>query len=280
MQARSQPAQVVSTRAQPPTYGGGLVARRRLIEVLREGCAKRLAWIHAPAGFGKTTLAVQWQRVLNAEGVPVAWLSLDRDDNNVVTFLVHLVEAVRRVEPTLAVDLGDLLEQDSAGLQRYVLAELVNRIAEQRRTLAIVLDDWHLIEDPDTTAALDFLLDVGSDHLHMVVTSRTRAPAIAKLKVRNQVTEIDTTQLRFDHRESAAFLLDLNELGLSGDDVHRLWSNTDGWVAALQLATLSLRNCEDPSALIAGFSGRHHSVGTTSPKTCSTRCQLTSSTSC
>lgn len=261
MQTGSQPARVMSTRAQPPTYAGGLVARLRLIEVLREGRAKRLAWVHAPAGFGKTTLAVQWQRVLKADGVPVAWLSLDRDDNNVVTFLLHLIEAVRRVEPTLAVDLGDLLEQDSAGLQRYVLAELVNRIAEKQRSLAIVLDDWHLIEDPDTTAALDFLLDVGSDNLHMVVTSRTRAPAIAKLKVRNQVTEIDTTQLRFDHRESAAFLIDLNELGLSGDDVHRLWSTTDGWIAALQLATLSLRNSDDPSALIAGFSGRHHSVG-------------------
>jgi ATP/maltotriose-dependent transcriptional regulator MalT len=193
--------------------------------------------------------------------VPVAWLSLDRDDNHVVSFLVHLIEAVRRVEPTLAIDLGDLLEQDSQGAQRYVLAELVNRIAERQRPLAIVLDDWHLIEDPDTIAALEFLLDVGSDDLHLIVTSRTRSPAIAKLRVRNQVTEVDTTQLRFDHEESAAFLIDLNDLGLSVDDVRRLWSNTDGWVAALQLATLSLRTTDDPSTLIAGFSGRHHSVG-------------------
>src|ERR1700753_1355773 len=150
MQGTSQPARVVLTKAQPPPYDGGLVARRRLIEVLQAGSTKRLTLIQAPAGYGKTTLAVQWHRVLNADGVRVAWLSLDRDDNHVVTFVGPLIEAGRRAEPTLAVDLGDLLEQDSEGAQRYVLAELVNRIAERERSVAIVLDDWHLIDDPAT----------------------------------------------------------------------------------------------------------------------------------
>ncbi|OBH32211.1 LuxR family transcriptional regulator, partial [Mycobacterium sp. E1715] len=260
MQTGAQPTQVVATRVQAPTYDDGLVPRARLIELLRSGRAKRLALIHAPAGFGKTTLAVQWQRVLLAEGVPVAWLSLDRDDNDVVSFLAHLIEAVRRVEPSMAANLSDLLEQHTGHARRYVLAELVNRIAERRRPLVIVLDDWHLIDSADTAAALDFLFDTGPGNLHLVITSRTQTPAIAKLKVRNQVTEVDTAHLRFDPEESAAFF-GLNALALNDDDVRRLWASTDGWIAALQLATLSLRGCEDPSELVSAFSGRHRSIG-------------------
>ncbi|MCK9930693.1 LuxR C-terminal-related transcriptional regulator [Frankia sp. Mgl5] len=261
MDIEVRPVLAVSTKFQAPSYDDGLVSRDRLIDQLREGRAKRLTLIHAPAGFGKTTLAVQWQRVLRAEGVPVAWLSLDRDDNDAVWFLSHLVEAVRRVEPTFAGGLVDVLEQHSGDAQRYVLTELVNQVAEHRRPLAIVLDDWHLIDNPKAAAALEFLLDVGPDNLHLIVTSRTRSPAVGRLRVRNQVTEIDATQLRFDRNESAAFLLDLNALDLDSEDVHQLCSSTDGWVAALQLATLSLRNSDDPSALIRGFSGRHHSIG-------------------
>lgn len=259
--AKARSALAVSTKFQAPTYDDGLISRDRLIEALRKGWPKRLALIHGPAGFGKTTLAVQWQRVLRADGVPVAWLSLDRDDNDVVWFLSHLIEAFRRVEPSLAGELVDLLEHHSDDAQRFVLTELINRISELGRPLAVVLDDWHLIEDPQAAAALDFLLHVGPANLHLVITSRTRSPAVGRLKVRNQVTEVDASQLRFDHDESASFLLHLNALDLGSEDVHQLWSSTDGWVAALQLASLSLRDSNDPSRLIQEFSGRHHSIG-------------------
>ncbi|WP_281690613.1 LuxR C-terminal-related transcriptional regulator [Pseudonocardia thermophila] len=265
MDTKARPALAVSTKLstkfQPPTYDDGLVSRDRLISLLRSGRNKRLALIHAPAGFGKTTLAVQWLRVLRSEGVPVAWLSLDRDDNDAVWFLSNLITAVRRVEPALAGELIDLLEERSQDVRRYVLTELVNQIAEYRRPLAIVFDDWHLIDDPDAAAALDFLLNAGPDNLHLVITSRTRAPAIGRLKVRNQVTEVDATLLRFDRQESAEFLLGINALALDNEAVNQLWTSTDGWVAALQLASLSLRNSDDPGALIRGFSGRHHSIG-------------------
>jgi LuxR family maltose regulon positive regulatory protein/serine/threonine-protein kinase PknK len=251
----------LSTDLPAPASDGGFVPRERLIAQLRAGRSKRLALIHAPAGFGKTTLAMQWQRVLRADGVPVAWLSLNRDDNDAAWFLSRLISAVRRVEPTLAGELAAVLEEQSDDAQRYVLTELVNQIAEYRKSLAIVLDDWHLIEDRQTSAALDFLLDVGPPNLHLIVTSRTRAPAVSGLMVRNQVTEIDADQLRLDQHESASFLRDLNALTLDNEELHQLWSSTEGWVAALQLVTLSLRNSADPSSLIRGFSGRHHSIG-------------------
>jgi hypothetical protein len=97
MQPRRQPAPVVSTRLRAPALDDGLISRERLIDLLQAGRTKRLVLIHGPAGFGKTTLAVQWQRVLIAEGVPVAWLTLGRDDNDAGSFLGHLVEAVRGV---------------------------------------------------------------------------------------------------------------------------------------------------------------------------------------
>lgn len=258
MQAEPHPTRIVSTRIQPNSRSGRLIPRERLIDVLRTGRTKRLAFIHAPAGYGKTTLALQWRHELLGEGVTVAWLSLDVDDNDVVSFLAHLLEAIRRVDPALGGDLGEHLEQRSGDATRYVLTELVNQIADHGQPLAIVVDDWHVIGSVDTAAALDFLLKMGPSNLHVVVTSRTRTPAVGLLRVRDEVVEIDVAQLRFDHSESAAFLTELN---LARDDVNRLWSSTDGWIAALQLATLSLRHSNDPSALIAGFSGRHHSVG-------------------
>ncbi|MDG4664941.1 LuxR C-terminal-related transcriptional regulator [Mycobacterium sp. 236(2023)] len=261
MQAKPQPTRIVSTRIQPPSTGGRLILRSRLIDALNAGRTKRLAFIHAPAGYGKTTLAVQWQRELRGDGAVVAWLSLDADANDTVSFLAHLIEAIRRVEPALGGDLGDHLEQRSGDATRYVLAELVNQIADHGRLMAIVFDDWHVVTDPDTAGALEFLLKMGPPNLHLVVTSRTRTPAVGWLKVRDQVVEIDVAALRFDHTESAAFLTELNELTLDRADVDRLWASTDGWIAALQLATLSLRHTNDPSSLISGFSGRHHSVG-------------------
>ncbi len=154
-----------------------------------------------------------------------------------------------------------MLEEQSDDAQRYVLTELVNQIAEYTHDLAIVLDDWHLIEGGQTSAALGFLLDVGPPNLHLIVTSRTRSPAVTALMVRDQVTEIDADQLRLDEQESAFFLRDLNALTLDNDEISQLYSSTEGWVAALQLVTLSLRNSADPSSLIRGFSGRHHSIG-------------------
>jgi LuxR family maltose regulon positive regulatory protein/serine/threonine-protein kinase PknK len=254
-------SRAVSTKFQAPAHGDGLIRRERLIAQLHGGRRRRLALIHGPAGYGKTTLAVQWQKVLRDEGVPVGWLTLDADDNEVSWFLAHLIESVRRVEPSLPVELDDVLEQTSDDVPRIVLTELVNHVVTQGRPLALVLDDWHLIESPETTAALDFLLEAGGDNLHLVITSRTRSPRISRLRLDDQVTEIDATQLRFDQAESADFLRASSQLDLDDEDLQRLWSSTDGWIAALQLAKLSLRDSADPSALIRTFSGRHHSIG-------------------
>lgn len=249
------------TKFQTPTYVGDLVERARLIEILRSGRSKRLTLIHAPAGFGKTTLAVQWERVLRRERFPVAWLSLDRDDNDALWFLARLLEAVHRTAPDLAPATYDVVEENNADAQRYVLSELVNRVANSGTDLTIVLDDWHLVDATDAASVLEYLLDFGPENLHFVVTSRSFTLPIGRLKVANHVTEINADLLRFSREESDFFLRDINVLPLSQDDVDRLWLTTDGWAAALQLATLSLRNAERPDTLIENFSGGHRSIG-------------------
>ncbi|NMO00668.1 AAA family ATPase [Gordonia sp. TBRC 11910] len=250
-----------STKFESRMTRRGLVRRQRLLDALATGRTNPLTVIHGPAGFGKSTLAAQWQDQLRSEGVAVGWLSIDRDDNNPVWFVRDLIAAITRAQASLGSGLISILEQHSGDGVRAVMAGLIEQIVDDGRPLAVVIDDWHLIDDAATTDVFEYLLDFCPDNLNVIVTSRTRMHAVATLRVRSRLTEIDARQLRFDRRESSAFLREMNALTLADDDVQALWATTDGWVAALQLATLSLRNSGDPAAVIAGFSGRHHSIG-------------------
>ena len=250
------------TKFRPPTPIRALVPRSRLIEMLHAGERRRLTVLHAPTGFGKTTLAVQWGQVLAAEGVPVAWLNIDHDDNNVVWFLAHLIEAIRRERPALAEELGQALEEHGDEAERYVLTSLINEIHQSGERVVVILDDWHRVSDTATIEALDFLLDSACHHLQVIVTSRTQAGLpMSRMRVRDELVEIDSAALRFDVAEAQAFLVDLGGLDLELEDVAALRDSTDGWVAALQLASLSLRGSENPAGLIGHMSGRHRAIG-------------------
>jgi serine/threonine-protein kinase PknK len=250
------------TKYRPPAPTRFLVARSRLIDTLRAGGRRRLVVIHGPAGFGKTTLAAQWREVLVAEGVTVAWLTIDGDDNNVVWFLAHLIQAVRGVAPSLAKDLRQALEERGADAARYVLATLINEIHETDTPIAIIVDEWHRTTDTATIEAMGYLLERSCRHVQVVVTARTRAGLpMSRMRVRDQLIEIDSAALRFDLSESRAFLVEQGGLSLNEADLANLEHTTDGWVAALQLASLSLRDCDDPAELIGHMSGRHHAIG-------------------
>jgi ATP/maltotriose-dependent transcriptional regulator MalT len=206
-------------------------------------------------------LAGQWSALLAERGAAVAWLSVDTDDNNVVWFLTHLIEAIRQVRPSLAGELGRVLEEHGDQAERYVLTSLINEIHQSGEPVAVVVDDWHLVTDPAAVAAMEFLLDSGCHHLQVIVTSRTKAGLpLGRLRVRDELTEIDATALRFDVDEARAFLVERG-LSLADSAVAGLAEATEGWVAGLQLASLSLRESSDPEALIGQMSGRHRAVG-------------------
>ncbi|ANS32516.1 Serine/threonine-protein kinase PknK (plasmid) [Rhodococcus opacus] len=250
-----------STKYRPPTPSRALVARGRLAERLYDAGRRRLILIHAPAGFGKSTLAAQWRDILADNGVAVAWLSIDADDNNVVWFLSHLIEAIRLVRPDLAAELGQILEDHGDEADRFVLTALINEIHTSRDPLTVVIDDWHLVKDSATIAAMSFLLDHGCHHLQVVVTSRSQSGLpLGRLRVRDELVEIDSTALRFDEEESRQFLVDVGGLALDRPAIAALRDSTEGWVAALQLATLSLRGRDDPAEFIAHLSGRHRGI--------------------
>lgn len=253
-----------ATRFRPPTPVRALVSRERLIDLLRAGDRRRLTVIHAPAGYGKSTLAAQWSAALALQDVAVAWLSVDHDDDNVVWFLSHLVEAIRRVQPTLAEELGQVLEDHGEDAEAYVLTALVNEIHSAGRRLALVVDDWHRVSSRATVAALGYLLQHGCHHLQVIVTSRNRAGLpLSRMRLEDELVEIDSTALRFDSAESRQLLVDLGGLQLAADDVEGLLRSTDGWVAALQLASLSLRGNERPARLaeIIEHLAGHQAIG-------------------
>ena len=250
-----------ATRFRPPSTSRALVVRDRLIQALRSGPRRRLTVIHAPTGFGKSTLAAQWADALTADGGTVAWLTVDHDDNNLVWFLSHVIEAIRAVRPRLARELGEVLEEHGDESERYVLTSLINEIDQSGEELTLIIDDWHRVGDRGTVKALQYLLDNCCSGLQLVVTSRSQTGLpMSRMRMRDELTEIDATALRFDADESQNFLVDLGGLDLDRSDVEDLTESTDGWVAALQLASLSLRGAEDPSRLIDNLSGRHHAI--------------------
>ncbi|MDH6280561.1 serine/threonine-protein kinase [Prescottella agglutinans] len=252
---------VAGTRFRPPSTTRTYVERDRLIRSLEGGRGRLLTLIHAPAGFGKTVLATQWRSVLVSDGMPVAWLSIDADDNNVVWFLAHFTEAIGQVRPELVEDLGQALEEYGAEAVRYVLTTLVDRMHDRDEATAVVIDDWHLVTDESTIEAISFLLDNACHHLQLIVTSRSRSGLpVSRMQVRGELVEVGQDEIRFDTEEARRFLDDVGEVHLADTDVVALCDTTDGWAAALQLASLSLRGAQDPTDVISHMSGRSRAI--------------------
>ncbi|MFR9751872.1 protein kinase domain-containing protein [Nocardia sp. 004] len=259
---RLRTPQAPETKFRPAMSTRPLVQRDRLLDVLHAEPRPRLAVIHAPAGFGKSTLAAQWAKHLTeTDGVTVAWMNADPDDSNIVWLLTHLIEAFNRADPTLVPDLAPMLEEGDAAAARYVLTTLINTIHERRERFALVIDDWDRISGPAAVTALNFLVEQGCHYLQIIVTSRSlESLPLGTMRVRHEIVEIDAAALRFDAEEARSFLAAQSGLVLDEEESIELRDSTEGWAAALQLASLSLREHRDPAKLIAHLSGRHHTI--------------------
>jgi LuxR family maltose regulon positive regulatory protein len=243
------------------------VLRPRLIEKLNEGLrsGRKLTLVSAPAGFGKTTLLSEW--VADCKR-PVAWLSLDKSDNDPTRFLAYFVAALQTIEASIGKGALSALEFPQPLPVEALLTALINEIAalagpgdRQGRPYVIVLDDYHLIQAQSIHDALTFLLDHLPSNLHPVIVTRADPPLpIARLRGRGQLLELRQTDLRFTPEEAAAFLNQAMGLSLSAEDVAALESRTEGWIVGLQLAALSLQGRADSYEFIATFSGGHHYV--------------------
>jgi LuxR family transcriptional regulator, maltose regulon positive regulatory protein len=256
--AGSEPDVLLATKLHIPRPRPGFLARPQLTQRLAEGTARELVLVCTPAGFGKTTLLADWARRGQR---PVAWLSLDEADNDPVRFWRHAAAALDGACPGVASPVAGLLQgQQSASLQA-VAATLVNQLAGVADTVVLVLDDYHLIQAQSVHQSLGFLLEHLPASLRLVVASRADPPLpLARLRARGQLAELRERDLRFTPTEAAELLRTAVGLELPEAAVAALGDRTEGWVAGLQLAALSLQGRSDITEFVEGFSGTHRFV--------------------
>ncbi|WP_433197717.1 protein kinase domain-containing protein [Nocardia sp. CA-107356] len=250
-----------ATKFRPPTPARDPVPRPRLLDTLRAGGRRRLAVIHAPAGFGKSTVAAQWRSELTDGGVPVAWLGIDQDDDNEIWFLAHLVQAIRRVRPDIGVGLDQVLEERPADAGAYVISSLIDEIHASGTTVVVIVEDWHRVSDAGAHRAMDALLENGCHHLRFVVTSREQSGLpTSRMRVHDELVEIGSSALRLTSAETNDILVRRNGFALTDNQVEEIHAATDGWPAAIQLVSLSLRGNVDPDRLIANLAEGSHGI--------------------
>jgi LuxR family maltose regulon positive regulatory protein len=248
---------LLETKLYLPRPRLGLVPRPRLSERLDRGLAAKLLLVSAPPGFGKTTLLVDWTAALSADDrVSTAWLSLDAGDNDPATYWAYVVAALRAVAPDVGADALAMLQETRPPPIEVVLTTLLNGLGTMEAELVLVLDDYHVIESPQVQSGMAFLLEHLPPRLHLVIASRADpALPLPRLRALGDLVEIRSADLRFTPAEAVAYLNDSRGLQLTAADVVALEERTEGWIAALQLAALSLAGREDTASFIAGFSG-------------------------
>jgi len=245
---------LLETKLHVPRWRRNLVARRSLSERLSRGTESALTLVSAPAGFGKTTLLAEWLTVAAADGRSVAWLSLDQRDNDPALFWTYLVAALNTGAPGGAGALS--LLQPPQPPNEAGLVALLNDLDAISNDVVLVLDDYHVIDARDVQDAMAFLLEHLPPQIHLVIASRTDPPLpLARLRGRGELAEIRAADLRFTPGEAAEYLNEVMGLVLTAADVAALEGRTEGWIAALQLAALSMQGREDTAAFIDGFAG-------------------------
>ncbi len=252
---------LLTTKLYVPRAHPNLVPRPRLSKRLEEGMRNKLTLVSAPAGFGKTTLLSEWQRMHSSYEYPIAWVALDEDDNNPTRFLSYFVAALQTVIEDVGYAALASLRSPQPPPIESLLTALINEIAAIPEDFALVLDDYHLMEAEPVHDAVTFLLDHLPSRMHLVIASRTDPPLpLSRLRARGQMTEIRADDLRFTSEEAAAFLEDMMGLNLSAEDVGALEKRTEGWITALQLAALSMQGRDDVSGFIEAFTGSNRYV--------------------
>jgi LuxR family maltose regulon positive regulatory protein len=247
---------MLTTKLYVPRAHPNLVPRPRLGELLTEGMIRKLTLVYAPAGFGKTTLLSEWRMMHLGGEYPLAWVSLEEADNDPMRLLSYLIAALQTIEK----DIGEIallsLRSPHPSPVGSVLTSLINEITATPRDFVLVLDDYHVIESQAIHDAVTFLLEHMPKQMHLVIASRTEPPLpLSRLRAGGQIIELRAADLRFTPEEAAAFLTEAMGLDLSAEGVAALVARTEGWIAGLQLAALSMQRREDVAGFIAAFTG-------------------------
>lgn len=249
---------ILATKLHVPLPRTKAVLRPRLIDQLNEGLHHRLSLISAPAGFGKSTLVSEW--VAGCER-RVSWLSLDEEDNDAVRFLTYLIAALQTISANIGKGLLGVLQSPQPPQAESILFPLLNEISAIPDNFILVLDDYHVIHAAPVDNAITFLIEHLPPQMHLVIATREDPHlSLARLRARGQLTELRAADLRFTPAEAAEFLNQAMGLNLSTENIAALEARTEGWIAGLQLAAISMRGHQDLSSFISSFTGSHHFV--------------------
>lgn len=247
--------QILKPKVHCPAVPANLVRRPLLMERLEQGLisGRAITLVSAPAGYGKTTCVIDWVR---NQDLPAAWLSLDGKDDDPGRFLSYLIAALQTIDPKIGLDIQAVISAGQMPPDDIASAAIINGIVNYGRRFILVLDDFHSIQH---SRVLDFFNTLLANHpapLHLVLVTREDPPlSLARFRANNKLTEVRARDLRFSRQDIEAFFKDVIGMELSGKDMAVLEAKTEGWIAGIQLAGLSLRSEEDPSLLISHLSG-------------------------
>jgi len=263
---------LLRTKLYPPRLRPNLVSRPHLLKKLdadllsaEDYFLRKLTLVSAPAGFGKTTLVAQWLSESLSKYSPFAWFSLDESDGDPVRFLTYAIAALQNRVPNIGSDILEALLSSDRGVTTRslepLLTSLLNDIEAFARPIVLLLDDYHMVESPTIDGMITFMVDHLPDNAHLVITSRTEPTLpLSRWRARGVLVEIHGGELRFTAQETAQFLDQFVGLSLSANDINTLEMRTEGWIAGLQLAAITMQGADDISGFVASFKGSNRFV--------------------
>jgi LuxR family maltose regulon positive regulatory protein len=256
--------QLLTIKFSIPVTSHLVIPRPRLVSLLNgiiQRESTKLVLVSAPAGFGKTTLLATWLKSLPENRPPIAWVSLDEEDNDPIRFWKYVFTALDLCQPGLCTSLLTFLHSQQAPRLPYVLTAFINTLTAHTESLLLVLDDYHVITEQATHASFTYLLEHLPPQLSLILSTRSDPPLpLARLHGRGQAVEIRTEQLRCTEEEADAFLTQTMGLSLSASEVRAIEARTEGWIAGMQIAALSMQGRIDPTRILHELSGSQRCI--------------------
>lgn len=249
---------ILTTKLHIPPTRSKAVKRPHLMEQLEAGLSGKLTLISAPAGFGKSTLVSEW---IMSSQQSAAWLSLDEGDRDPFDFLTYVVAALNTIAPHIGEEMARLLQSPQPPPIQSLIKILINKITAIDAEFILILDDYHILDNESIDTVVAFLIEYLPAQMHLVITTREDPSLpLARLRARGQLSELRAADLRFSYEEAAAFLNEVMGLDLSADDISKLEARTEGWIAGLQLAAISMQGREDVHEFVNRFAGDHRFI--------------------
>jgi LuxR family maltose regulon positive regulatory protein len=255
-EVRSSYGELLATKSFVPVSPHALISRPRLSALLDAGLQRQLTLVSAPAGFGKTTLLSTWAKSHAADNPHVAWVTLDEGDNAPRRFWAYVLTALDRCEPGTSVQALQLLHAHDEPPLEEALTALINRLSDVTSLWALILDDYQVINEPAIQRQLSFLVEHLPPQVHVMLATRTDPPLpLSRWRVRDQLLEVRTDQLRATEEETGALLHQLVGITLENSLLQEITARTEGWLAGLRLVGLALQGCADPTCMLEGARG-------------------------